>query len=202
MPRFIVLEGCDLSGKSLQAKMIKQWLETERGETCLVTREPGGTEIGDKIRQLLATNPNLTEDTRATLFYAARLEHIKKIKHHKADWVVADRYFLSTEVYQQNASPQLLKAMREMVSQNLSPKLWLILDGDYATFQKRNSATRKDDLEHLEQTDETKWNELRNRYLKAAKTLSNAKIIDANPPPEKVFATIRQTIENHFNLWT
>ena len=200
MPRFIVLEGCDLTGKSLQAQRLKKWFETERGESCLVTQEPNGTKLGNHIRKLLSTHQDLNENTRVLLFYAARVEHIKRLKQATSHWIVADRYFLSTEVYQQNASKGLLKLLRTAIAETLMPDLWLILDGDFATLQNRNSDSRTDDLAHLEQTDQTRWNNLRQSYLEAAKKLANAKIIDANPPIDEVFANIQTAIQTRFAL--
>ena len=101
---FITLEGPDGSGKSTIAKLLKKYIE-DLGYKCVLTREPGGTDISEKIRNLLLDNGNveMTDKTEALLYAAARAQHTEeKIKPllNQGVIVISDRYVLSSLAYQ------------------------------------------------------------------------------------------------------
>lgn len=100
-PLFITFEGIDGSGKSTQIERLARQLE-EHGERVLVTREPGGTDVGEDIRNLVLSD-NMTPRTETLLFFAARAEHAEtKIRPALANgtWVLSDRFTDATYAYQ------------------------------------------------------------------------------------------------------
>lgn len=99
---FVTFEGLDGSGKSTQADLLAEWLRGE-GHDVVLTREPGGTEVGEAVRQLVLRGPDMTPWAEAALFAAARAEHAEKVIRPALDrgaWVICDRYIDSSVAYQ------------------------------------------------------------------------------------------------------
>lgn len=99
--RFITFEGTEGAGKSTQIPIIKDWL-SDQGINVVTTREPGGTDLSEKIRHLLLTE-NMCAETELLLMFAARKEHIKQVIKpalNRGDWVLCDRFTEATYAYQ------------------------------------------------------------------------------------------------------
>lgn len=99
---FVTFEGIDGSGKTTQVELLRTELE-RRGEEVVATREPGGTELGEGIRQVLLQGPGMTAWAEALLFAAARAELVaERIRPalERGAWVLSDRYFDSSLAYQ------------------------------------------------------------------------------------------------------
>jgi dTMP kinase len=99
---FISFEGTDGSGKTTQAGLLAAWLR-ERGQVVVATREPGGTPLGESIRDLVLHGLEMSPWAEATLFASARAEHVERVIRpalERGSWVVCDRYVDSSIVYQ------------------------------------------------------------------------------------------------------
>ena len=99
---FVTFEGLDGSGKSTQAELLADWLRAE-GRTVLTTREPGGTPVGEAVRDLVLHGDELSPWTEAALFAAARAEHVElaiRPALDRGEDVVCDRYLDSSVAYQ------------------------------------------------------------------------------------------------------
>jgi dTMP kinase len=99
--RFITLEGIDGAGKSTHAAWLAEAL-VARGRRIVATREPGGTPLGERLRDLLLSEP-MTHDTEALLMFAARREHVEHVIRPalaRGDWVLCDRFTDATHAYQ------------------------------------------------------------------------------------------------------
>ena len=99
---FVTFEGVDGSGKSTQAKLLVEWLEAA-GHSVLLTREPGGTPVGEAVRKLVLDGDEMTAWTEATLFASARAEHVARAIRPALEagrHVVCDRYLDSSVAYQ------------------------------------------------------------------------------------------------------
>jgi dTMP kinase len=99
---FVTFEGLDGSGKSTQAELLAEWLRRE-GRTVLATREPGGTPVGEAVRDLVLHGDELSPWTEAALFAAARAEHVElaiRPALDRGEDVVCDRYLDSSVAYQ------------------------------------------------------------------------------------------------------
>ena len=135
MSMFITLEGPDGSGKTTQARMLTEWLR-EQGHQVVLTREPGGTDIGDQIRQVLHDPHNTAMDARAEilLYSASRAQHVAQCIQTAlaaGKVVISDRYADSTLAYQgygRGLDLKTLRAITTFATGGLTPNLTLYLD--------------------------------------------------------------------------
>ncbi|MDF1512177.1 MAG: dTMP kinase [Anaerolineae bacterium] len=132
---FITFEGPDGSGKTSQLKLATVWLKTQ-GITPVVTREPGGTPIGEKIRKLLhdTHHTEMSSETEILLYAASRAQHVAEIilpALHAGSVILCDRFYDSTYAYQgygRGLSMKSLKLITQFATQNLVPDLTIYLD--------------------------------------------------------------------------
>jgi dTMP kinase len=133
--RFITVEGGEGAGKSSNLDFIKQKLEAA-GKKVLFTREPGGTELGEAIRELLLGHKHtgMADDTELLLMFAARAEHLhRKIAPALAEgtWVLCDRFTDATYAYQgagRGIEIERIAQLEQWVQGDLRPDLTLLLD--------------------------------------------------------------------------
>ena len=132
---FITLEGIEGSGKTTQIKNIAEFLHSKKHD-CIITREPGGTKIGEKIRSILLDPESRGMDhiTELMLYMADRAQHIKEIISpclSKGQTVLCDRYYDATIVYQgfaRGLNIGFINTLHELVFENLKPDLTILLD--------------------------------------------------------------------------
>jgi dTMP kinase len=154
---FITFEGSEGSGKSTQADRLAARFE-RCGIPCLLTREPGGTPIGETIRELLQFAPHnssMTPETELLLFEASRSQLVREIIQPalaRGACVIADRFFDSTTVYQGAARKldlQLIEQLNAFAVGGCVPDVTFVLDVDAATAASRMQGRRKADrMEH------------------------------------------------------
>jgi dTMP kinase len=130
--KFITFEGGEGAGKSTQIRLLAERLKTA-GYSTVLTREPGGTPTAEAIRRLLLSGlaEQLGVDGEAVLFAAARADHVEHVIRpalEAGQWVLSDRFFDSTRVYQSNASPSFLDALERVAVGDTRPDLTIILD--------------------------------------------------------------------------
>ena len=129
---FVTFEGVDGSGKSTQAELLRDALAAE-GREVVLTREPGGTEVGERVRELVLNGPEMTPWAEAALFAAARAELVATVIRPALDRgadVIADRYFDSSLAYQGIARGVGVDHVLELnlhVVQGLVPDLTILL---------------------------------------------------------------------------
>ena len=139
--KFITLEGIDGAGKSTHHAWLVETLRL-RGKTVVATREPGGTPLGEKLRELLLHHPMHLE-TEALLMFAARREHLDKIilpALARGDWVVSDRFTDASFAYQgggRGLAREKLEALETWVQDGLRPDLTLLFDAPTEVAQAR-----------------------------------------------------------------
>ena len=132
-PIFITIEGVEGSGKSVQAKLLVEWLK-EQGFDTLLTMEPGGTTIGETIREMLLSDSNIDSITELFLYLADRREHIIKVilpALEEGKTVVSDRYFDSTFAYQgggRGIDKNWIESLMNNVVQNVVPDITFLID--------------------------------------------------------------------------
>ena len=154
--KFITIEGCEGVGKSTQLALLKEYFENN-GIDAIFTREPGGTEIAEKIRGIIldANNKALTPVAELLLYASARRQHteekiIKALQEGKV--VVCDRYADSTVAYQgyaRNLDKQLIDTLNEIAMANVKIDLTLFLDlPPELGFARKGGADKNDRLEN------------------------------------------------------
>lgn len=158
---FITLEGSEGCGKSTQVRRLAARLE-KAGVPVLVTREPGGTEIGESIRELLQFAPesaNMTAETELLLFEASRSQLVREVIKPalaRGDCVIADRFFDSTTVYQGAArrlDMQMVEQLNRFAAGGCIPDLTFVLDVDLKTARSRMQAPRRPDRMEMQSDD-------------------------------------------------
>jgi dTMP kinase len=199
---FITFEGIDGVGKSTQANLLQQYLE-QLGHTVIRTLEPGGTELGQEIRNLLLHRKGHVAPRAEALLYAAdRAHHVAtKIRPALAagQVVISDRYFDSSVAYQgagRELSTQEVRQISLWAVENLLPQLTVLLDLDAVTARGRRDSTgtepdrlEREKIEFFEATREAFLELARNepeRFL----------VIDASQTVEQMQAQIRSRVNS------
>jgi dTMP kinase len=197
---FITLEGPDGSGKTSQAASLSESLRQE-GYPVLLTREPGGTAIGDQIRAILSRldNNEMNPRTETLLFQAARAQLVEQVilkQLEQGGIVICDRYADSTLAYQgyghQNDLAQV-QSLIDFATRGLKPDLTLLLDLDVEVGLKRRA--QGGDWNRMDAYDLEFHQRVRDGYHWLAQAEPGRWVaIDASQPPEKVQTAIRQVV--------
>lgn len=195
--KFITLEGMDGAGKSTHLSWLPGFLRA-RGVTVCLTREPGGTPLGEKLRELmLDKNQQLHAETEAMLMFAARREHLDKVilpALRAGAWVLCDRFTDATFAYQAGGSGlpwERIAALESWVQGALQPDLTLYFDVPAEVGKARTSAVREAD--RFEQEDRSFFERVRAAYLRRAReSAGRMHIIDATDRLDNV----RNSVEN------
>jgi dTMP kinase len=197
--KFISLEGIDGAGKSTHLNPIAEWVRA-RGHEVLVTREPGGTPLGESLRQLLL-HQSMDPDTEALVMFAARREHVLKViapALQRGAWVISDRYTDASFAYQgggRGVSPEHLSYLESWVEGGVRPHLTLLFDLDPIEARKRvlKSTPHPD---RFEREQDAFFNHVRAAYLaRAAAEPRRFHILDSSQTPETIFAQVCLALE-------
>ena len=171
--RFITLEGLDGAGKTTHLSFIRDWLTAANIET-VYTREPGGTPLGEKLRDiLLDIDTDATLDTETLLMFASRQELLSSVIRPAlamGRWVVSDRFTDATFAYQgggRGVPAKRIAQLEEWVQEGLQPDLTILLDVPLQVSQQRLSQTRLPD--RFEREREDFHQRVRDTYLARAK---------------------------------
>lgn len=205
--KFISFEGSEGCGKSTQIRRFVDWLRTG-GREVLVTREPGGTAAGEKIRHLLQHDPDgeaLTPESELLLFAASRAQLVREVILPALDrgvWVVADRFLDSTTVYQGAGRGLDLGAVQRINAFAVGaalPDLTFLLDLDAATGHARAVAASGTQHDRIESQPLAFFETVRRAYLElAAAEPDRIAVIDASKGIDEVFAGLVRAFGDHF----
>ena len=175
---FITLEGPEGGGKTSQAKILAERLR-QKGLVVSVTREPGGTPVGDKIRQLLIdpANGDMLPMTELLLFEASRFQHVQQLilpKLQQGEVVICDRFYDSSLAYQgaRDLPLQVVIEPNNLVAADCKPDLTLLLDLDYETGRSRLTkrySQNQGNFDRIELEKKEFFERLRQNYLDMAK---------------------------------
>ncbi len=189
---FITVEGTEGAGKSTNMAWIRQRLE-QAGKQVVQTREPGGTEIGEAIRELLLghRHDGMADDTELLLMFAARAEHLAKVIRpalERGDWVLCDRFTDATYAYQGGARGipmQRIARLEQWVQGELRPDLTFILDVPVELGMQRVRERGQSDRFEKQALDF--FERVRKAYLERAHAHPERyHVIDASRPLEQV----------------
>jgi len=196
---FITVEGIEGVGKSTNIQFIQDWLELNN-IPYIHTREPGGTELGEQLRQLLLHGGSVSDDAELLMMFASRAQHIsEKIKPalRAGTWVVCDRFTDSTYAYQgggRQLNVDNIQQLEQMVHAGLQPNLTLLLDAPVEIGRAR--AAKRGAADRIEAEDLAFFNRVRAMFLSRAKEFKRYKVIDAAQPLEQVQVAIKQELES------
>lgn len=198
---FISFEGIDGAGKSTQIELLKKHLENN-GHSVIVTREPGGSDICNKIRDILLDKGNVALCSMAELmlYYADRAQHINEVilpNINNGTCIICDRYYDSSYAYQlagRKIDESVLDAVNSIVVGNVEPDITFLLDLPLAISEQRVSGRGESDRLELEGIDFKR--RVRDGFImQAEKYPDRICIIDATQSPDKMFDDILSEME-------
>ncbi|MEK9821281.1 MAG: dTMP kinase [Gammaproteobacteria bacterium] len=196
--RFITIEGVEGVGKSTNIALVKSLLEA-RGYEVLLTREPGGTPTGERIREILLDKDEqaMTAMTELLLVFAARSQHVSQVimpALAAGQWVISDRFTDSSYAYQgggRELGIEIVAALEAQVLADFRPDLTIVLDVDIATGLER--ATREAEADRFESEQASFFQRVRETFLTLAEA-DRYRVIDAGQPIEKVQVDLTEVI--------
>ncbi|HZM36878.1 MAG TPA: dTMP kinase [Burkholderiales bacterium] len=192
--RFITLEGVDGAGKSSHAEFIADALRT-RAPHLIVTREPGGTDLAERLREAVLSQ-DMAPGVETLLLFAARADHVAKVIRpalEAGNWVVCDRFSDATAAYQgagKGVDADLIERLRQLAHPGLEPDRTFVFDCPYEVASKRLAGAKRP-LDRFEREDRAFFERVRSAYLELAKAQpARMRVIDASTD----MATIRKAI--------
>lgn len=217
--KFITFEGLDGSGKSTQAEKLARSLRA-RGVSVTVTREPGGTATGEKIREVLlhSATSGLSSLTELALMFASRAQHIHEVilpALAEGRVVLCDRFTDSTEAYQgggRKLGSKIVLQMHEILCGGLRPDLTILLDNDIAftveRARRRNQKTGRRSEKHagkdenrFEQENRAFFGRVRHAYLNIAqREPQRVQLVNARGTPNETHAIIMEAVRKKIKV--
>lgn len=200
--RFITLEGIDGAGKSTHGAWLAEALSA-RGFHVVATREPGGTPLGEALREILLRQ-SMAHESEALLMFAARREHVVRVIEPalaRGDCVVCDRYTDATYAYQgggHGVSLELIGALERLLHARCNPDLTLLFDVPSAVSRERldRMAAKGRELDKFEREALAFFDRVRNAYLdRAAADPRRFRIVDAVRPLPEVRADLQRIVD-------
>ena len=207
--KFIVLEGIDGCGKTTQINELSKWLPKSglinNNATLIKTREPGGSNLGKEIREMILNNnksnpPSIL--TELLLYSADRAEHISKIISpalKDGNWIISDRFSGSTLAYQgygREINIDIIKQLENIVCQNIRPDLTFLLEisPEESILRRKNKVADRIESEGLEFLKKV------NNGFKAIAIENNWEIIKASDDLNSISKQIQNSLINKFSL--
>ena len=196
--KLITFEGIEGVGKSTQINLLLEWL-TAKGFSAKLLREPGSTEFGEKIRNLLLSKEsNISANTELLLMFAARSEMISEhLIDSKYDFILCDRYYHASIAYQgygRKLSLDLIDTLINGINCPL-PDLTIIYDLDVKIgFQRKAD----DDIDRIESSGVNFFEDVRNGYKELANARAEVEILDASQSVELVSEQTKTLVERLF----
>ncbi len=195
--KFITLEGIDGAGKSTHVDGIAAFLRAQ-GKTVITTREPGGTPLGERLRDLLL-HETMHLETEALLMFAARREHIAQLilpALERGDWVISDRFTDASFAYQGGGRKlplEKLRLLEQWVHPGIQPDLTLLFDVPLDIARQRLDKHRT--LDKFEQEQQNFFAEVRRVYLQRAQEFpERMRVIDSSQPLDDVSRQLEQLV--------
>lgn len=195
--KFLTLEGVDGAGKSTHQQFIADFLAT-RAPHVIVTREPGGTDLAERLREAVLGHA-MAPLVETLLLFAARADHVARVigpALEAGSWVVCDRFSDATAAYQgagKGVPAELIERLAAAAHPGLAPDRTLVFDCSYETARKRLAASGKP-LDRFEREDRAFFERVRAAYLERARAEpARLRVIDAAAP----LADIRKALERN-----
>lgn len=199
---FISFEGIDFSGKSTQINLLKDYL-INRGDEVKVIREPGGTEISEKIRNVLLDKKNseMFMETEFLLFSASRAQLVReKIRPYlkKGIYVISDRFHDSSTAYQgygRGLPIEVIQNIHKLAIGETLPDITFFIDIPVEVAHERKQLKHSDHLDRIEKSDEDFYNRVRKGYLKLAEEENRFRVLNGEESIEEIHKKILNEIK-------
>ena len=200
-PRFVTLEGVDGAGKSTHIPFIAERVRAA-GHDVVTTREPGGTKLGETLRDLLLNAP-MSHDTETLLMFAARREHLERVIRpalSRGAWVLCDRYTDATWAYQgggHGVDAALIAALEKGVHDDCRPDCTILFDVPPAVSRGRlaRAESHGRTLDKFEREDLGFTERVRAAYLaRADAEPGRFRIVDSSRPQDEVRDELRRIV--------
>ena len=197
MAYFITIEGIDGAGKSTHLEFIQNCLNKKNIQNKL-TREPGGTEIGEKLRQLLL-HDDMHVGTETMMMFAARHEHLVTVIQPALQSnisIICDRFTDASYAYQhggKSIDKSFIQSLEKLVHPNLTPDLTFLFDLDPDTAHSRISSERN--LDKFEKQSSTFFNGVRKVYLELAEAHPRFHVIDSSQTIDQIQQVISKKLD-------
>ncbi len=211
--RFITFEGVDGCGKSTQLGLLAEMLRANAID-IIVTREPGGTQVGERIRNILldSRTSNLSPWTELVLMCAARAQHVEELIRPALEtgkWILCDRFMDSSEAYQgggRKLGCEVVLQLHKTICGGLRPDLTIVMDSDIETSLDRahnrninNRRLGERDENRFEQENREFFERVRKTYLDiASRESERALLIDAGATVEDIHNRIATMVSQRF----
>lgn len=201
--KFIVIEGLEGAGKTTARAIVTEVLNQHGITNLRFTREPGGTPLAEKLRDIIkqgVEGESITDQAEVLMLYAARVQLVETVIKPalaQGSWVVGDRHDLSSQAYQgggRGIDSHLLATLRDTLLGDFHPDLTLYLDLPPALGLER--ARQRGALDRLEQQELAFFERTRARYLALAAADPRIITVDASQSLEQVAAAIRQVLSD------
>ncbi|WP_455211002.1 dTMP kinase [Kaarinaea lacus] len=207
--KFITLEGGEGAGKSTALAFIAQVIR-DQGIKLILTREPGGTPLGEQIRALLLDHQNdqMCDDTELLLMFAARAQHLAQVIEPAlldGKWVLCDRFTDATYAYQgggRGINIQRIAQLEQWVQGDRRPDLTVLLDVPVEIGMQRISTREETQGQHdrFERERHSFFEKVRQTYLQRADQYPNQyRVIDASPSLENVQQQLRNVVTSYID---
>ncbi|SFQ97633.1 dTMP kinase [Enterobacter sp. kpr-6] len=201
--KYIVIEGLEGAGKTTARDVVVETLKDLGVSEMIFTREPGGTQLAEKLRSLVLDIKSvgdeiITDKAEVLMFYAARVQLVETVIQPalaRGCWVIGDRHDLSTQAYQgggRGIDNTMLVTLRDAVLGDFRPDLTLYLDVTPEVGLKR--ARARGELDRIEQESLDFFNRTRARYLELAAQDPRIRTIDATQTLDAVIRDVRHTV--------
>jgi dTMP kinase len=199
---FISFEGIDFSGKSTQIELLKDYL-VDHNKKVEILREPGGTEISEKVRKILLDNKNekMIAEAELLLFSASRAQLVReKIRPYldKGIYVISDRFHDSSTAYQgygRGIPIEVVMKVHELAIGDTIPDLTFFIDIPVGIANERKKKKNKVKLDRIEVADIEFYNRVRSGYLEIARKEERFKVIDGTQTIETIQNQIISELE-------
>lgn len=200
--RFVTLEGIDGAGKSTHVSWLCERIRA-RGHVVVATREPGGTALGEALRELLLHQP-MTHDSEALLMFAARREHVQHVIQPalaRGDWVLCDRFTDATFAYQgggHGVPMERIAFLESWVHAACQPDRTILFDVPTHVSRQRLKLSQQDGrgADNFERQDAAFFERVRQTYMDRARNdPGRFRIVDSTLPIQDVRATLDACID-------
>ena len=204
--KFITFEGIDGVGKTTQVKLLQKYLRS-KGINMLVTREPGGTEIGRHIREILLRREleNMDSRTELLLMFAARVQHLKEVIYpalNEGAWVLCDRFTDSSYAYQGEGEGipfEEIQKIEALTQEGFAPDLTVLLIGDIKIARQR-VRERSGKKDRFESKPPEFFERVQQTYLKLADNDPRRfAVVEADQSIDEVATAIQRVVRERFS---